>query len=346
METKVVEGMWIQGDQSFVESIFNEVKNQVTNVGEITVVISDLTHGSKRPCLPERKIVWSRISHVKCGGVTDGVWDVGSTVEYKRDNMTASHRVQRVLGHILKCTVEGISCGKPKVEKRERGRDTYLSGVNFIPIGKESVQVIAPYIKIRSGCIKRFLNLDKLSDIYNLQGTVVKQMSSSDESGTWINNVVKACPEKVLHWVTALVLENFVGETTNDVTKGTMGCEQLENIQHVTLMDYGEHLGGKVNESDLKAAKDDDALADSSMWDKFSLRSYLGSDLGLCPTKIPSDCNSLLVCQGGELGTHHEHLFEGLRLLGIRRYRGNLLISFKRHLERKYGPKVLEIWRN
>ena len=355
-DTKIIEehweGVWVQGSSAFVEKALQEL-DSIQQFGECTMLVNGLKRRVRRPKVGSREVVWTRLSHANLGGVTSGRWEIGSTINYDRAAMNSSPMVFQRLGDVLKCTEPGITCGSLYENEKKRklpGSISYI-GTDLIPVSKCKVPVVAPFVKNSSGFVKRVLTSTELADIYDLQGKYITQLSTTsmlEKSQTWFVNAV---PEKVCYHAAELILQGFLPEcqpgkksSEKEEFRFQEPSKRLKGLEYEEVEEEDVLLADK----DLKAVKDDDAVADDAMWDEYMVRSFEAVDhevfyekIGI--KKVALNQITVKVCTK-DFTPDHERLCKALRMLTLRCYRRNLRKSFCCFLKRKYGLDVLDLW--
>ena len=283
-----------------------------------------------------------RINHASVGGVTKGEWSVW-TKDFALTRPPPSC-VQRTLKHVINV----METAHPR--DSESDHEVYELN-SCIPYGTKNLRVHVKSIFSGDRFIKRRLTLKEIMEAYDLdlalQQALNQYWSKEDCSPSY--SFIKQPPLKVMR-VLGLAVAGQLGNA-NDSTRSicydsdhtlTMS-NQKEDVLRRHLIDpsleelslIGEDELEPSDESQVLAARPDDAEAEISEWDEWTVRSFQAS----------TGCRPL-VCQVPFSEATHSPLFAALRNILIRIYRRNVFRSFIKHLRDDFQTSPVNISNN
>ena len=311
--------VFIQGSTTFVEDVRARLDlGLVGSLSAITPILSGVT-----PVRFEGMDSRVTISHKSQGGVTRGQW----TLHSQRKVNIPCTGVKRLLGHIS----TPVAFGTP-IEDDEKA----YGRTDRIPIGEHKVRVHVPSVYTRNKLVSRYLTPRELMDAYDLEIPDQTSLTSfSDKFRTTPSCAfVSEAPLKVLLAATRGLLSSpfssvspsppptAVNELLNDGSESSSRHSAPERAQATPLQPLAT--------PDDVAVKHDDAMVDTTQWDRWSVDNFHAAQ-GTQP----------LVCQPGSFSAAHVRLFDGLRDLLLRRCRRNAFRGLCQYLRDKHGADLV-----
>ena len=278
--------VFIQGDPCFFKTFSDSYSNYIDN---LRIVFS---------CTDQAWYIKDgiRVSHSQVGGVTDGEWTI--IIENLICSLSFTSKVHRTLAHFLS-TMEGESSAKSVLSSSS---NQLLKGNDKLPWNNGSVMVLAKSVFHKSNMIKRFLSYSELMDCYDVELSVQQSLKRFNKvkGARPTKSFVKQIPIKVLRSIATNIViglsnELYKGETQDDsdydsdttVLQSNSTITTCRDDESVYSLD-SQGLAGEVNMSlNDVAAKPDDAEAEPSEWDAWSVSSFVNN------TSTPP-----LVCHG------------------------------------------------
>ena len=331
--------LFIQGNQDYFETITKVIGDWSTT--RIVFACSDMNFFTAEG--------W-RESHANAGGITNGEW----TCFVNKLSLGAAdaYPVRRTLRHVLR-TTEGASSMR------------LINKMNNVPLtpnkrviwGAKHSTVCTYSVFDKSGPVVRFITLDELLDIYDIelltQGELKRFWKRNDIKPT--RAFVEQIPVKVLRALASRVTKALlkpVGHTDSNsvMSEDSNATQRINNVianEEITATSdcdtddesLANELVGDVTEEvkvqDDKAACDDDKEADARDWDEWMVDNFTSE----------MDGQVGLICNKNYDPINHDRLFESFRSMLIRRYRKNVCLSLLKYLKKEYYPgQHVDVW--
>ena len=338
--------MWIQGSREFVSDALKLA--QLYNISKYTCVIVEakgLT--GKLPAIDG--IDWSQLNHHRLGGLTHGKYRVLSSCPIEKSFLYRASEVRPRLKHILRGIESGVRVGVDEVSTL-LGSQGYLNGENLVGTGISKVPVLSPSVfHGKTDLVRRCLSARELMDVYDVDVCVQESLINYSKSRKQapLNTFVRQVPGKVLYRLALAVLQPELLRspvTQSKVTfsmekevKGEVNTSPQEKEESrkrslpaiITTDDPGPGPTATPSEAkvdlqlprvpcdddNVKAAKNDDAQANTSEW---NVRA--GS-------RIP----------GGYSAETHDPILDLYRDACLRWYSNKVRKSFTTYLKLTYG---------
>jgi hypothetical protein len=239
------------------------------------------------------------------------------------------------------------------VQKRKLGEDKVYTEDDRILPGKNKIIVVTHCVKqSTTPKIKRLLSTKELLDLYDIQTShqdIISKFKPRTKEDT-TNQIVKSAPEKVTFRIVDQVMRNL-----ND-NKASMHSELIKtNINGSTDLEWliNEDV---ENVNDQKAARNDDALIETSQWNWYLMHSYnpkyqyktiqrfrhVNTNWELKRNTAP------IFCTSSTPSSKHLTLLKCLRDLSATRFKRNVFTSFSTYMKDRYSvtlyPKAIEMY--
>ena len=328
--------VFTQGSEEFLDDISNEL-DKARVCGHIVEVIDTAIEGAQskiKSTLEDATI----LSHGQVGGVTAGRWAISMDPSLTPHELTKRLPLRRVLGDILR----PMEHGQPFVMPPSKLQCKLQKGKTFpnqkLPTNKPLQVVVSAGLFSPTGYVARTLSSLELMDAYdvplNLHASL-KEVFNNDDGKQETLPFVSAVPTKILHRILISIFSTPPDQAASSPVKDMKISPTSESPNLPVLMRSGsldvdnndddsddEYLGDPA----VKAVKHDDAEVDVRMWNTRALEDYIRP-----PGEPPPS-----VC-GGTLTADIEKAFNLLRKAMMRRYRRNLVTSFRRYVDATYG---------
>ena len=320
--------MWVQGSETFINKAIKIRKHySFTN---ITCCVASSASGTSLQ--DEDGLIWRFLKHASLGGLTTGRWRCATSCEIDMEEFRRAVKVRPRLGKILRPTEGGrLLSDLEKQKLLESGN--FLSDESLVPAGLDEVDVITKtvYDQEKLGC--RGIAEAELMDVYDMDVKVQKRIIAGLDYGPVSSRTyVSQPPGKVLY---RLALSSLAGRKKRKRVE-PVSAENLEEMKDADLKilpaQVARTLETKMSEAvqervavddrNMKAAKNDDALAPVAEWNKKAASRVAG---GYQPEK-------------------HDKALDIIRGLMLRWWKRRLKRSFESYLKQTYGnwPLLLE----
>ena len=277
-----------------------------------------------------------RLSHRSVGGVLSSAWSIYF------ENLTKIHIESQSICRVMHQIVDSVQ-GPASIRSIEKYDDSspILSTNDLVPWGKSQLLIRAPSVFYKGELVTRFLSTKELMNAYDLELIIQKELTSFWRSQQIepTYSFTRQIPIKVLRTIgngvvasfqeTTVLDEDSIGSDNSDATVKGMNLSipsMLITSSKVIDDDDFSLVGEDANQID-KAARPDDAEADPSDWDVWSVDHF-------------SSINTTAkVCNGDYDCMAHTRFFDAWRKLLERKYRKIVLKSFIKYMTKLYGTK-------
>jgi len=344
--------MWIQGSREFVAESIKLAK--LFNIAKYTCVIVEAkVVKGKLPAVDGQD--WSQLNHSRLGGLSHGRYRVLASSPLDKSFLYKASEVRPRLKHILRGKESGTLVGAEErcalLESKE-----YLSGDSLVGTGISKVPVLSPSVfHDKLDLVKRHLSSQELMDVYDVDVCVqAKLLKFAKARGhAPLNTFVKQVPGKVLYRLALAVLQPDLMSTPVTYTDPEPNTEEGRKGENLILpqeplisrkrslpvfMPTDEPGPGStatpseaevdlpiprvcLDKDNVKAAKNDDAKANSSEW---NVRAA---------SRFP----------GGYSSETHDPMLELYRKACLRWYSNKVRKSFTKYLKLTYGEDWYEL---
>lgn len=221
-----------------------------------------------------------QVSHVECGGVTDGTWRIniytpkvfGSSQANNRDHpVDLSPSSRRDLRSVLDRTVSrGLPCAAPASiadtdpPKVTFVRNNIIHGGGLFPYQKRTLYVVAPNTVSTTGWCRRHLTAEELLHVLDVPSQEIMRLKSemkkkvcADE--TMVPAKVTLAVVRGLQCMASAVSSDQLA-LTDETFAGAVGSTTTESFPHKL-----DGIGGSSGPA-VKATKSDDAVIPVHLW--------------------------------------------------------------------------------
>ncbi len=356
------QGIWLQGSQKFVKRIIESLNESDAVYDSLSFLLPGRSRSREKFTPHGKRVAWTRLCHADLGGITESKWEFGSTATYNTSDLSKG-LIRRVLGDVLDCTEKGISCAESFLKiKSKLGRAPHsdvvcLDKQSLVPFGLDRVEVVAPSVFSASKFCRRYVTPIEMGHVYDLPELTIKALKEEEALTPVKSEFVRAAPIKVVKALSDVVIRSWF-QPHSVASDKISDDEPSSGRNSVALLVYDDEPQNtstpkQDTPSFAKAVKNDDAKAHVDMWDEAAVQEFDVQDhvefLLALPkvSQMTSRMGNVLVTNAnGEVTNDHRRLFDILRRWMMKRYRLNLMSSFKRYLRNRYGEDVMELWMN
>ena len=333
-----IPSVWVQGSKEYVEEQMGMLSNEwKIKIGMWPVI------GRKCVSLDDGNLVGCTVSHAQMGGITLGRFRIVMPKLASCSNITRGSMVRRKLRHILDHTIRGFPQGEVR-DKGEEGKlkrkvERQYSGDSRVAPGIRQVITTTHCVAQKGVRIKRYLALEELLNLYDVQGRLQKIITSLDKRGQdlILDQLVKAVPEKITYSVAREIIRSCLKESRNNLEKPLQWLRYSED-----------------GWDEEKVVRNDDALIHSGHWDQFTLKTY-EPDLQLSYLEQTRHFNTkwrmhkyveAKICKGVDVTQAHKKIFDWLRDRMLAHFRRSVTMSFVGYLRGTYVQWLISKPRN
>ena len=345
--------MWIQGSREFIDHSIKLAK--LYNISKYTCVIVEAkVVKGKLPAVDGNE--WAQLNHGRLGGLTHGRYRVLSSCSLDKSFLYKASEVRPRLKHILRGKESGVLVADSDEVANLLANQGYISGDNLVVTGTSKVPVLSPSVfHSKSELVKRCLSSQELMDVYDVDVCVQESLLNyaRTRGQAPLNTFVRQVPGKVLYRLALAVLQPEVMRTTIAYLGEQPVVDREERGDFVSrpqdplesrkrslpaFMPTDEPGPGpsatpseaevdlpvprvRLDDENVKAAKNDDAKANSSEW---NVRAA---------SRFP----------GGYSSDTHDPMLELYRKACLRWYSNRVRKSFTSYLKLTYGENWYEL---
>ena len=320
--------VWVQGSEAFINKAILTWKHY--SFTSITCCLASSVEGKN--IVNEDGLVWRYLKHASLGGLTTGRWRCATSGSIDMQEFRRKVKVRPRLGDILRPTEGGELLDEEEKQRLIKTGD-FLTGEKLVPAGRDELQVIAKTIYNKVKLARRGIAEVELMDVYDMDVKVQKRIIAGLEYGPVSSRTyVKQPPGKILYRLAlsvlagrrvkrkaALVTPEAI-EKLKDSEMGIFSAKGVRELDESTSCSIQKRI--TADQANMKATKNDDALAPVAEWNK----------------------KAAAHLKGGYQAEKHDKPLDLLRGAMLRWWKRRLKRSFEVYLKRSYGnwPLLLE----